>query len=85
MQPSAPRKDQILYATSKFLGDYKKVVSAFLDLRKVLKLQGDFGDIEKLATEVSVLACYLQDSLPHLHYVCRGVCVCDRVGQTLCS
>ena len=48
-QLSAPKKG----ATSKFLGNYKKAVSTVLDLRKVLKLQGDFSDIEKLATEVS--------------------------------
>lgn len=53
MQLLAPKEDQIPYTTSKFLDDYKKAISAFLDLRKVLKLQGDFSDIEKLTTEVS--------------------------------
>ena len=35
------------------LCNYQKAASAFLDLKKVLHLQGDFSDIEKLSTDVS--------------------------------
>ena len=34
------------------LCNYRKAASAFLDLKKALNLQGDFRNVEKLATEV---------------------------------
>ena len=61
--PTLDAVDRELVTTSEFLDDYKIAAGALLDLRKVLNLQGDFSDIEKLATEVRN-KCGCSDMLP---------------------